>query len=132
MSNSWFPGQWIIPTGLATILFAACATVSEPQLLLEEQTAVVERLTEILSSIETVADARGAQPELARLQEQGLDIQRRMVEVTGQEIHWSAKGGVRRAFSDNEAANRNMRWVASRLQRDPQIWRVLGQTLGPR
>ncbi len=114
------------------LLTTNCSRTSVQQELLEEQTAVVRQVTKILAEIGTVADARAASTELRRLQEQGVEIRRRMEEVTGRKIHWAAKDGVRRALADNEAAKRAMFEEAKRLQQDRQIWMVLGEILMPR
>jgi hypothetical protein len=122
----WALALWFI---VSAVLAASCSRSSPQEEVLIEMTAVVTEVTNILREIHTAEDALAAREELRRLQTRGFDIRKRMDTMTGKEIHWAAKDRVRRAFADNEAANREMEAEMIRLMGNREIMAVIAETL---
>ena len=114
---------------LVVTVFAACERSSAHVELLAEMIETVEATTEVLKTIDSVEDARAVQAELQRLSQRALDTQEKMVEVTGTEVPVEARRKARDHLERYEKAMEELMQEGMRLQGDPAIWAVLGDSL---
>lgn len=114
---------------LLVCICASCARPSQQAEALEEMTLVIRETTAILKKIHSVDDARAKRSELMALSQRGFDIQKKMNALIGKKIPLEAQRYTLDKLKENEAAFAELLEEGRRLQQDPGIWEVLGESL---
>jgi hypothetical protein len=114
---------------LLVCIYPLCARAAGHAEALVEMTQIIWETTAILKKIHSVDDARAAKSELMALSQRALDTQKKMRALIGTKIPGEAKRYTLDKLKENETAYSLLLEEGRRLQKDPEIWEVLGESL---